>query len=114
MASGDAILLALNYVREIADVYLNGEKIGTHWYKEQQFDISNKVKEGDNLLTIEVVNSINNALVGDAMKPAQFRHYKSNITKLPNAWRIPFAEAPLLNAGLIGPVQIRFVKRLKQ
>ncbi len=114
LASGDAILLALNYVREIADVYLNGEKIGTHWYKEQQFDISNKVKEGDNLLTIEVVNSINNALVGDAKKPAQFRHYKSNITKLPNAWRIPFAEAPLLNAGLIGPVQIRFVKRLKQ
>jgi hypothetical protein len=99
-------LLSLNTVEEIADVYLNGEKLGTHWHHTQQFDISKKIKEGENILTIEVVNSINNALVGDARKPEKFRVYKSNISKLPNAWMKPFGEAPLLPAGLIGPVLI--------
>jgi hypothetical protein len=111
--SGTAILLELNKIREIADVFLNGEKLGTHWYKEQQFNISEKVIEGENTLTIEVVNSINNALIGDAQKPEQFRSYRSNISKLPNAWNKPFAEAPLLEAGLLGPVQIRLNKKIE-
>jgi beta-galactosidase/beta-glucuronidase len=111
--SGTVILLELNKVREIADVFLNGEKLGTHWYKEQQFDITDKVIEGKNILTVEVVNSINNALIGDAQRPEQFRAYKSNISKLPNAWKTPFAEAPLIEAGLLGPVQIRVVKKIE-
>jgi hypothetical protein len=36
------------------------------------------------------------------------RKLKSNIARLPNAWSKPFAEAPLLDAGLIGPVIINY------
>lgn len=100
------ILLRLNQVREIADIYLNGERLGSHWFPSQQFDITGKVREGKNTLIIEVVNSINNALIGDAKKPESSRIYKSNISRLPNAWSKPFVEAPLIAAGLIGPVEI--------
>ncbi|MGZ8551259.1 MAG: hypothetical protein ACXWV2_11380, partial [Chitinophagaceae bacterium] len=76
--------------------------------------ITDAVIEGENYLVIEVVNTINNMLVGDARQPEQYRRTKTNITKLSNAWRQPFAEAPLLDAGLIGPVQIKFAQVIKQ
>lgn len=104
------IRLKLNQVREIADIYLNGERLGSHWFQSQQFDITEKVREGNNTLIVEVVNSINNALIGDASKAESFRIYKSNISRLPNAWTKPFIEAPLIPAGLIGPVEIVFNK----
>ncbi len=105
--SGRSVWLELNKVKEIASVYLNGENLGYHWHPSFRFDITGKIKPGKNYLVIEVVNSINNWLVGDGKKPEAYREARSNITKLPNAWMTPFAEAPLLEAGLIGPVQIR-------
>jgi hypothetical protein len=59
-------------------------------------------------LVIEVVNSINNALKGDAKGPKQYRDMRTNISRLPNAWMKPFAEAQLLEAGLIGPVTLQW------
>jgi hypothetical protein len=102
-------ILALNKVEEVADVYINGYHIGTHWFDHQTFNIGDYLKEGDNTILIEVANTINNGLVGDARKPKEYRKYRSNITRLPNAWMKPFAEASLLPAGLLGPVEIRLV-----
>ena len=108
--NGNILLLELNKVIEIAEVYLNGKKLGLHWDPSHRFDITKVVKPGENHLIIEVVNSINNKLVGDAQKPAEFRQTRSNISKLPNAWTTPFAEAKLIPAGLIGPVHIRWAQ----
>ncbi|WP_461643814.1 glycoside hydrolase family 2 protein [Labilibaculum euxinus] len=46
---------AVNY---LADVYLNGEKIGSHegGFTPFQFEIANKVKEGNNTLIVKVNN----------------------------------------------------------
>ncbi|MWN75558.1 glycoside hydrolase family 2 [Labilibaculum sp. A4] len=46
---------AVNY---LADVYLNGEKIGSHegGFTPFQFEITNKVKEGNNTLIVKVNN----------------------------------------------------------
>ena len=107
---GQVLLLELHKVKEIAEVYLNGERLGYHWHHSHRFDITNKVKPGGNKLVIEVINSINNLLVGDAKLPAALRQTRSNIAKLPNAWSKPFAEAPLIEAGLIGPVIIRWAR----
>jgi hypothetical protein len=104
------LFLELNQVKEIAEVYLNGINLGLHWDPAHRFDISGIVRPGENHLVVEVVNSINNMLVGDAGKPEQFRQTRSNITRLPNAWTTPFAEAPLIEAGLIGPVFIRWAR----
>ena len=102
------ILLQLGKVREIAEVFLNGKPVGFAWHTPFQLDITEAAKEGENFLVIETVNSINNMLIGNAKLPAEYRVTNSNITKLPNAWRQPFADAPLIDAGLIGPVSVRF------
>ena len=112
--SNQRLILDLGKVREIAEVRLNGKKLGIFWHRPFAVDISSAANIGDNLLEIEVVNTINNRLIGDSKLPEQYRRMKSNITKLPNAWMKPFAEAPLLDAGLIGPVQIRFAQSLDQ
>jgi hypothetical protein len=106
-----SFMLRLNNVKEIAEVYLNGNKLGYHWHPSQSMDITRQLVAGKNYLTVEVVNSINNGLIGDALKPESYRHYRSNISKLPNAWMTPFAEAPLIEAGLLGPVIISVLER---
>ncbi|HEX2535203.1 MAG TPA: glycosyl hydrolase, partial [Chitinophagaceae bacterium] len=108
LANGRVLLLALNEVREIAEVYLNGKRLGQHWHRSHRFALTDELKPGTNHLVIEVVNSINNSLVGDAQQPKEYRDLRSNITRLPNAWMKPFAEAPLLDAGLIGPVTFQW------
>ncbi len=55
---------AVNY---IADVYLNGEKLGSHegGFTPFQFEITNKVKEGDNTIIVKVNNRrLENGLPG--------------------------------------------------
>lgn len=102
------VFLESGSVKEIAEIFLNGKPIGLSWHTPFRSDITDAIREGENYLVIETVNTINNTLVGDAKRPAEYRRMKSNITKLSNAWRQPFAEAPLLDAGLIGPVQVKF------
>lgn len=106
------LFLELGGVKEIAEVFVNGKEMGLSWHAPFQLDITDAAHEGDNYLVIEVVNTINNMLVGDAKQPEPYRRIKTNITKLSNAWRQPFAEAPLLDAGLIGPVQIKFAQTI--
>jgi hypothetical protein len=113
MKDNQRLILDLGRVKEIADIILNGKRIGVCWHAPFQIDITEAVRAGENFLQIEVVNTINNRLIGDTKLPEQYRRMKSNITKLPNAWRTPFADAPLLDAGLIGPVQIKFAQVLK-
>ena len=109
----EVVLLSLNSVKEIAEVYLNGKRLGLHWHPAHSFVVKEELKVGKNYLVIEVVNSINNSLIGDAMKPEKYRNARSNITKLPNAWTTPFAEAPLLEAGLLGPVNLQWATFIK-
>lgn len=55
---------AVNY---LADVYLNGEKIGSHegGFTPFQFEITDKVKNGDNVIIVKVDNKrLNNGLPG--------------------------------------------------
>lgn len=106
LMSGKKYFLKLNRVKEIAAVYLNGQKLGLHWHPACRFDITQFLKAGENHIVIDVVNSINNKLVGDARKPEWFRTTRSNIFRLPNAWTTEFSKAPLIEAGLLGPVYI--------
>lgn len=106
------LFLEMGNVKEIAEVFVNGKQMGLSWHAPFQLDITDAVHEGDNYLVIEVANTINNMLVGDAKQPESYRRTKTNITRLSNAWRQPFAEAPLLDAGLIGPVQIKFAQTI--
>jgi hypothetical protein len=106
LAKNRRVILNLGSVKEIAEVFINGNNMGTVWHSPFEVDITDGILEGKNTLIIEIVNTINNRLVGDAKLPVQYRRTSGNITKLPNAWMTPFAEAPLLKSGLIGPVHL--------
>ena len=58
MKEGKRLFLHFGAVNYLADVYLNGEKIGSHegGFTPFQFEITNKVKEGNNTLIVKVNN----------------------------------------------------------
>ena len=92
------IILDLGAVRDLAEVYVNGRKLGVVWHAPFRMDVTDAVKAGRNTLEIKVVNVWHNRLVGDVQPGAQ-----------PVAWtQVAFykADEPLLEAGLLGPVRI--------
>jgi hypothetical protein len=104
--SGNKLFLDLGKVSEIARVYLNGIPLGYRWSGNNRYDITEYVKEGKNYLVIEIANVLSNRMTGDARLPEKYRRTKSNVTKGPNAWMVPWAEVPLVESGLLGPVKV--------
>jgi len=88
-------------------------RLGLQWHPSQLFALTDELKPGKNYRVIEVVNSINNSLIGDAKKTKEYRQLRSNITRLPTAWQKPFAEASLIEAELIGPVALPWASLVK-
>lgn len=92
-------LLDLGEVRDLATVRLNGKDLGTLWLAPWRLDVTDAVQPGTNTIEIEVINVWNNRLVGDAAQPpAQRRTFLLAPTVNANA--------PLLPAGLLGPVRL--------
>lgn len=97
---GSRIFLDLGEVRDLATVRLNGKEIATLWLAPWRVDITSAVKQGPNVLEVEVVNVWNNRLVGDLALPVeQRRTFLQSPTVSKNA--------PLMSAGLIGPVVLQ-------
>jgi len=110
--------LNLGSVNNLAKVTLNGKNLGVIWTAPWKVDITDALKQKDNVLEIEVANLWPNRLIGDEQKPddgikngqwpewllkgtdrtsgrftfTTFKHYEAN--------------SPLLKSGLIGPVTI--------
>jgi hypothetical protein len=100
--AGDRLLLDLGDVREIAEVSLNGQMLGTLWNPPFTLDITDAAHPGDNRLQIRVVNLWVNRLIGDA-QPSEKTKY--TFTTFPTYE----PDAPLRPSGLLGPVQIEEV-----
>jgi hypothetical protein len=92
------LALDLGQVGEIAEVWLNGQSLGTYWMPPFRVDLSKAAKPGSNELTIRVTNFWINRLLGDAHLPAGERTTKTNIKALP--------KVPPRPSGLIGPVTL--------
>ena len=90
------VFLNLGAFNSLAVVKLNGHSLGLVWAEPHRIDISKYLEKKDNVLEIEVTNTWNNRLVGDAALPAEKR--------LTNATTSPDANAPLMPSGLLGPV----------
>jgi hypothetical protein len=93
------LFLDLGYVRELAEVKVNGKSCGIVWCPPFRVDISSAVQPGKNRLQIEVVNFWPNRIIGDASLPREQRLTQTNIRKLT-------ANTPLIESGLLGPVRI--------
>ena len=109
---GLRVILDLGRVEEVAEVTVNGESLGILWNAPFQLDITGALSPGENMLEVEVANTWSNRLTGDARLPEEKRITKTNITgpnfQKPTTWK----DAPLLESGMMGPVSLRFMKKL--
>ena len=85
----------------MATVFLNGICCGTSWLAPHCIDITKAVKKGKNQLSVVVVNTWANALLGNDNGTPPFSNIWTN-------GKYRRAEKTLLPAGLIGPVEIVF------
>ncbi|ADB37274.1 glycosyl hydrolase [Spirosoma linguale] len=104
-AATSAYLLDLGDVRELAEVRLNGQPLGTAWCIPFQLTIpANRLKTGENQLEIDVTNlSANYMRLYDRLNPGWKKFYDINIVDIRykpfDATR--WAAVP---SGLLGPV----------
>jgi hypothetical protein len=96
------LYLDLGKVGVMAKVILNGQYTGGVWTYPYRVDITKAIKEGDNELRIETVNTWANRIIGDRNLPEEERGLKLN--------RGPGANSPLMESGLLGPVRILSTK----
>ena len=86
-------------------VYLNGKSLGILWAPPYRIDIADAAKQGRNKLVVEVANTWSNRLVGDTKLLEDKRFCRTNMTHS-LTWEAPWAETPLLESGLLGPVRL--------
>ncbi|WP_236621163.1 glycosyl hydrolase [Rhodopirellula sallentina] len=94
------ISLQLGDVKDvgIARVSLNGKDLGVVWRPPFRVNVTDALKQGKNSLTVTVVNSWRNRLIGDRDLPENKRLTRTNIT-VTNQWALE-------PSGLLGPVEI--------
>lgn len=112
--------LDLGVVHKMARVKLNGTDLGIAWTTPYRLDTRKALKPGRNEIEITVVNTWVNRLIGDQQpgdKDARTLVWKDGLLggKPVKAGRHTFstvanykANSPLQEAGLIGPVELRF------
>lgn len=100
---GARMLLDLGTVNDLAEVWVNGTRMGVAWHAPYRLDISSALRAGSNELEIRVANRWVNRLVGD-VQPGATRY---TVTQGP----VYEPSAPLTPSGLGGPVRVISVAR---
>ena len=132
------VLLDLGGVADIAQVTLNGQSVGILWHPPFRADITPYLKSGENKLEIRVANRWINRLIGDADLERDFTYQpegKNKFTdgrlqKLPawfydaptrkeklalqsfTVWQQYKSTDPLVDSGLLGPVQLKWFNQV--
>jgi hypothetical protein len=98
------VLLEIDKVVAMAKIRVNGQYAGGVWAQPYRLDIAPFLKDGENTIEVEVVNTWLNRIIGDLRLPEAERKVKI----YNNAWYIePWtAASPLQDAGLIGGARI--------
>lgn len=122
------VYLDLGKVSIMAEVQLNGEKLGVLWNPPFRVNITDCLRKGDNKLEIRVVNLMVNRMIGDEQLPEDSeRNANGTLKNWPQwlldgkpspahrytftTWRLWNKSSPLQVSGLLGPVTIQTVMR---
>jgi hypothetical protein len=70
---GEQVLLRFPQLGSIARVFMNGKEVSIVWCSPWEADVTSFIKDGENALEIQVVNSLTNRMVGDASLPQSKR-----------------------------------------
>ena len=103
-ASKKKIYLDLGNVSKVAEVWLNDEPLGITWTSPYRYDITEILKQGDNSLRIEVVNTWSNRIIGDITGNGE--KYTSTNVNVRGSRELLWTETPLVESGLLGPVTL--------
>ena len=95
---GRPLWLDLGEAREIAEVIVNGKRVGGTWNAPHRVDIGTFARRGRNQLSVRVANLWVNRMIGDAQPGAEKITWTASPTYT--------AKAPLRRSGLIGPVAL--------
>jgi hypothetical protein len=121
MAEKKRLFLQLGDLAEIAEVTLNGKRLGLAWLPPYRIEISGAVRAGANTLEIRVANLWANRLNADSVRPEATRLTRSNLDRIQtdptsdsSYGRVPKGPTrpvyttlpPLMKSGLFGPIQI--------
>jgi hypothetical protein len=130
MLKGDNSLeIDLSSVKEIAEVFVNGQSLGVLWKAPYRTNIDHAVKQGINTLEVRVTNLWPNRLIGDEQLPLDYVRKGPNIAEWPD-WILNKTERPtnrvtlpafrhwnkdseLLPSGLLGPVKLIVYKKVE-
>ena len=126
--SNQRIKLDLGIMHEqLADITINGKKLGVIWYAPYQLDVTDYLKVGNNEIQIAVTNTWANRMIGDENEPADFewgverpgmgqpmktypdwfinnKPRPSQGRKTFSIWHYYKKDSKLIPAGMIGPV----------
>jgi hypothetical protein len=122
-------VLDLGKVAVMADVRLNGQDLGILWKPPFRVNVTGRLNAGDNTLEVRVVNLWINRLIGDEQLPEDSdRNPNGTLKAWPQwvtegkpsptgrhtftSWRLWKKNDPLVESGLIGPVELRFTTSL--
>lgn len=94
------LFLHLGTVKDLAEVRLNGTRLGVVWCEPWQIDVTRAVRPGTNALELVVANQWVNRLIGDSARPPDQRFTWTT-------WNPYKPDSPLLESGLLGPVTLR-------
>jgi hypothetical protein len=101
LVSKKRCFLDLGNLEGVAEVRLNGKRLGVLWCYPWRIEITDVVKPTGNQLEVDVVNLWANRVIGDLNLPKENR-----ITRTHEDFRFDFltGQTPLLTSGLLGPV----------
>jgi len=91
----------------IVEVKINGIEKGIVWTFPFRLEITDELKQGDNSLEINVVNSWYNRVAGDQMFPDKKQYTSTNIDLKHDFRGRPTETIPLESSGLLGPVLLK-------
>ncbi|KPL11147.1 MAG: hypothetical protein AMS26_20640 [Bacteroides sp. SM23_62] len=105
LSAGSEAFAVFGDIQEMARVFVNGNDCGIVWTPPYKARITPYLKAGTNSITVQVINTWNNRIVGDVRNPDKKPFTKTNA-------KIRFNEdSPLLRSGLMGKAEILFVNR---
>lgn len=94
-----SVCVDLGKVMVMGRVFLNGVCAGGTWTPPYRVDVSGLIREGRNVLEVEVANNWMNRLIGDQRLPPEQRKTWTSV----NPWT---ASSELQSSGLLGPVVV--------
>jgi hypothetical protein len=122
------VYLDLGDVQIMADVKLNGHKLGLLWKPPYRVEITAALQTGDNVLEVQVTNLWINRMIGDEQLPEDSdRNANGTLRAWPKwlaedkpsptgrqtftSWRLWKKDSPLVSSGLLGPVTLHTTEK---